>query len=130
MRRALGEPAPYRQACQLGCEIGAAGEWALPSGASSFGPSAAIEFTPNKDLLEIELGVSPMFSRSQAEYDTELVFKTPLPLGLPDNVEVMLGGGRRGRIQWVAGKLPTPLALRRSWIFSFGNYRRESSAGL
>jgi hypothetical protein len=37
-------------------EIGAAGELSLPGGASSFGPSAAIEFTPVKDL-EIEIGV-------------------------------------------------------------------------
>jgi tetratricopeptide (TPR) repeat protein len=69
------------------------GEWTLPGGASSFGPSAAIEFMPIKNRLEIELGVSPMFSRGRTEYDTELVFKTPLLLGLPDNVEVMFGGG-------------------------------------
>jgi hypothetical protein len=74
-------------------EIGAAGEWTLPSGASSFGPSAAIEFAPIKDRLEIELGVSPMFSRGQTEYDTDLVFKTPLPFGLADNLEVLIGVG-------------------------------------
>lgn len=74
-------------------EIGVAGEWAMPGGASSFGPSAAIEFTPMPDRLEVELGVSPMFSSGQTEYETELVFKTPLPFGLPDNMELTFGGG-------------------------------------
>jgi hypothetical protein len=36
-------------------ELGAAGEWGLP-GASSFGPSAAVEFTPIKDWLELRPG--------------------------------------------------------------------------
>jgi hypothetical protein len=32
-------------------ELGAAGEWGLP-GASSYGPSLAVEFTPVKDWLD------------------------------------------------------------------------------
>jgi hypothetical protein len=40
-------------------ELGGAGEWGFP-GTSSFGPSAAVEFTPIKDWLEIEAGVAAM----------------------------------------------------------------------
>jgi hypothetical protein len=37
------------------------------TGGSSFGPTAAIEFTPIKDWLEIETGVTPLFSRGLTE---------------------------------------------------------------
>ena len=47
-------------------ELGGAGEWGVP-GASSYGPSAAVEFTPIKDWLEIEAGVAPMFSHGRTE---------------------------------------------------------------
>jgi hypothetical protein len=75
-------------------ELGAAGEWGLP-GASSFGPSAAVEFTPIKDWLEIEAGVAPMFSHGRTEWDTDLIFKKPFTLS--DKVEFMIGVGP----QWI-----------------------------
>jgi hypothetical protein len=71
-------------------EIGGAGEWGLP-GASSFGPSAAVEFTPIKDWLEIEAGVAPLFSRGLTEWDIDLIFKKPFTLS--DKVEFMFGVG-------------------------------------
>ena len=71
-------------------ELGAAGEWGIP-GASSFGPSAAVEFTPIKDWLEIEAGVAPMFSHGRTEWDTDLIFKKPFTLS--DKVEFMIGVG-------------------------------------
>jgi|SRR5580693_1977979 hypothetical protein len=55
-------------------ELGGTGEWGLP-GASSFGPSAAVEFTPIKEWLEIEAGIAPMFSGGRTEWDTDLLFK-------------------------------------------------------
>ena len=58
-------------------EIGAAGEWGLPGGASSFGPSVAIEFTPIKDWLEIEAGTSTLFGRGHTEWGADLLFKKP-----------------------------------------------------
>jgi hypothetical protein len=48
-------------------QLGAAGEWGLPNGGSSFGPTAAVEFTPIKNWLEIETGVTTLFSRGQTE---------------------------------------------------------------
>jgi hypothetical protein len=62
-------------------ELGAAVEWGLNGGgASSFGPTAAIEFTPIKNWLEVEAGVSTLLSRGQTEWDTDLIFKKPFEL--------------------------------------------------
>jgi hypothetical protein len=72
-------------------EIGAAGEWALPGGASSFGPSAAVEFTPIKNWLEIEAGVGSIFHGGHTEWDADLLFKKPFTLS--DKVEFMVGVG-------------------------------------
>jgi hypothetical protein len=71
-------------------ELGGAGEWGLP-GSSSFGPSAAVEFTPIKDWLEIEAGISPLFHGGRTEWDTDLIFKKPFTLS--DKVEFMFGAG-------------------------------------
>jgi len=71
-------------------ELGGAGEWGLP-GASSYGPSAAVEFTPIKDWLEIEAGFGPMFHGGRTEWDTDLLFKKPFTLS--DKLEFMVGVG-------------------------------------
>jgi hypothetical protein len=71
-------------------EIGGAGEWGLP-GASSFGPSVALEVTPIKDWLEIEAGVSMLFSSGRSEWDADLLFKKPFTLS--DKLEFMVGVG-------------------------------------
>jgi len=70
-------------------ELGAAGEWAFPSG--RLGPTAAVEFTPIKDWLEIEAGISTLFSGGQPEWSTDLLFKKPFTLS--DKVEFMFGVG-------------------------------------
>jgi hypothetical protein len=71
-------------------ELGGAGEWGL-LGASSFGPSAAIEFTPIEHWLEIEAGVSTSFGGGQTEWETDLLFKKPFTLS--KTVEFMIGVG-------------------------------------
>jgi len=60
-------------------EIGGAAEWSLNSG-SSFGPVAAVEISPLKNWLVIEAGVTPLFSRAQTEWNTDIVFKKPFDL--------------------------------------------------
>jgi hypothetical protein len=60
-------------------ELGGAGEWGLLD-ASSFGPSAAIEFTPIEHWLEIEAGVSTLFGGGRTEWETDLLFKKPYAL--------------------------------------------------
>jgi hypothetical protein len=72
-------------------EIGAAGEWALTHGLPSYGPNFAVEFTPIKEKLEIEGGVTPFFSRGQTEWDTDLLFKKPYTLSR--TAEFMCGVG-------------------------------------
>jgi hypothetical protein len=61
-------------------ELGAAGEWGLNGGGSSFGPTAAVEFTPIKNWLEIETGIETLFSHGQTEWDTDFIFKKPFDL--------------------------------------------------
>jgi hypothetical protein len=90
-------------------ELGGAGEWAL-SGGSSFGPSAAVEFEPIKNWLEIEIGTGPLFGRGHSEWDTDVLFKKPFTLS--DKVEFMVGAGP----QWSqpfngAGSLGAEFAL-------------------
>jgi len=74
--------------------LGAAGEWDLPNGGASFGPSASIEFVPIKswkDWLVIEAGVAPLFGRGQTEWDTDVVFKKPFDLTPSIEIEPGIG---------------------------------------
>ena len=72
-------------------ELGGAGEWSLRDGASSFGPSVAVEFNAIKDWLEIEVGASTLLGHGQTEWGTDLLFKKPFTLS--DRVEFMFGAG-------------------------------------
>jgi hypothetical protein len=72
-------------------EIGAAGEWGLKDGNTSSGPSVAIEVTPIEHWLEIEAGITPLFSKGGTEWEADLVFKKPFQLS--KNVEFMVGLG-------------------------------------
>jgi hypothetical protein len=71
-------------------EIGGAGEWAFQGG-SAYGPAAAVEFNVIQHWLEIETGVTPLFSNGQAENGTELLFKKPFELS--QSLELLLGAG-------------------------------------
>jgi hypothetical protein len=71
-------------------ELGAAGEWGIP-GASSYGPSLAVEFTPIEDWLEIEAGAARMIHGGKGEWDTDLLFKKPFTLS--SQTEFMVGVG-------------------------------------
>lgn len=93
-------------------EIGGAGEWGLP-GVSSFGPSAAVEFTPIKDWLEIEAGVSPLFGGGQTEWSTDLLFKKPFTIS--DKVEFMVGVGP----EWTFSRDGTKIAGEAALDFMF-----------
>jgi hypothetical protein len=90
-------------------EIGGAGDWGL-SGRSSFGPSAAVEFTPIRNWLEIEVGAAPLFGNGHVELDTDVLFKKPFSLS--DKVEFMVGAGP----EWTytingSGKIGAEVAL-------------------
>jgi hypothetical protein len=93
-------------------ELGAAGGWGLPD-ASSYGPSLAVEFTPIKDWLEIEAGVSPMFHSGRTEWDTDLLFKKPFTLS--DKLEFMVGFGP----QWTLSREGTQTGVEFALDFMF-----------
>jgi hypothetical protein len=90
-------------------ELGAAGEWGLNGDGSSFGPTAAIEFTAIKNWLAIEPGVTTLFSRGQTEWDTGFVFRKPFDLSPAVEFEPGIG----------------PV-----WIHTVGNGRTTDSIGV
>lgn len=93
-------------------ELGADAEWGVP-GASAFGPSAAVEFTPIKNWLEIEAGVAPKIQSGRTEWDTDLLFKKPFTLS--DQVEFMVGVGP----QWTFSPEGTKIAGEFALDFMF-----------
>ena len=65
---------------------------------SGYGPNFAIEVTPIENWLELEAGVSPLFSRHGTEWDTDLLFKKPWTIS--SKLEFMAGLGP----EWVHDK--------------------------
>lgn len=72
-------------------ELGGAAGWNVKDGGSSFGPTVAVEITPIENWLELEAGVTPLFTRHSTEWNTDLVFKKPWTL--TKKAEFMLGAG-------------------------------------
>lgn len=72
-------------------EIGAAVSHDLGNGGSSFGPDIALELTPIENWLELEAGVTPLFSRRSTEWGTDLLFKKPWTFS--EKFEFMFGLG-------------------------------------
>jgi hypothetical protein len=72
-------------------EIGGAASLSVKDGGSSFGPNLAVEVTPIEHWLELEAGVTPLFSRDSTEWDVDLLFKKPWTLS--PKVEFMAGVG-------------------------------------
>ena len=71
-------------------EIGGAGQWGF-DGKTSLGPNLAVEVTPIEHWLEIEAGVTPLWSKGGTEWETDLVFKKPFQIS--GNIEFMVGVG-------------------------------------
>jgi hypothetical protein len=72
-------------------EVGAAASQSLSGGGSSFGPDLAVEVTPIENWLELEAGVTPLFTGHSTEWDVDLLFKKPWTLS--EKVEFMAGVG-------------------------------------
>jgi len=72
-------------------ELGGAAGRSLKNGSSSFGADAAIEATPIENWLELEAGITPLFSHHSSEWDIDLLFKKPWTLS--EKVEFMFGVG-------------------------------------
>jgi hypothetical protein len=89
-------------------QMGGAGEWELQHGSGSFGPAAALEYTLIKHWLELEVGVTPLFSSGKTEIGTDLIFKKPFELS--KSLEFLIGAGPQ-------------------WIHRTGENPRDSVAG-
>ena len=72
-------------------EFGAATSWNFGGGAATFAPNPAAEITPIEHWLELEVGVSPFYTHSSQEWDTDLLFKKPWTISR--KAEFMLGIG-------------------------------------
>jgi hypothetical protein len=72
-------------------ELGASSSWNFSGGATSFSPNLAVEITPIENWLELEMGVSPYYTRNTTEWDVDLLFKKPWTLSR--TVEFMAGVG-------------------------------------
>jgi hypothetical protein len=72
-------------------EFGAAVEHSLTGGGLAVGPAVAVEVTPIENWLELEAGVTPLFSHAATEWDVGLLFKKPWTLSR--TVEFMFGAG-------------------------------------
>jgi hypothetical protein len=71
-------------------ELGGAGSGNLKGG-PSYGADFAAEITPIEHWLELEAGVTPLFTRHSTEWDTDLLFKKPWTLS--KRLEFMMGVG-------------------------------------
>ena len=104
-------------------ELGAAASRSIQEGAGSFGPDLAVEVTPIENWLELEAGVTPLFSSSSTEWDTDLLFKKPWTLSR--KAEFMAGFDP----EWVhtrqAGKSSNALAGEAALDFMFWPARRH-----
>jgi hypothetical protein len=72
-------------------ELGGSTSWSITEGGTSFGPTVAVEITPIENWLELEAGVTPLFTRHSTEWDIDLLFKKPWTLS--KKAEFMVGVG-------------------------------------
>ena len=72
-------------------EVGAATSISQKGGSASFGPDFAVEVTPIENWLELEAGVTPLFTAHSTEWGVDLLFKKPWTLS--NTVEFMFGVG-------------------------------------
>jgi hypothetical protein len=83
-------PAPDPEPAAI-LELGGAGSWNVKDGSGSAGADVAAEVTPIEQWLELEGGVTPLWTRRSTEWDTDLLFKKPWELSR--KVEFMCGIG-------------------------------------
>jgi hypothetical protein len=97
-------------------EIGGAGQWGLKNG-SSHGPNLSVEITPIENWLELEAGVTPLFSRGQTEWESDFLFKKPYTLS--GTAEFMFGVGPSWSHKVGGGKTTDTLGAEAALDFMF-----------
>lgn len=121
-------------------EIGGAPSASLTGSGATISPTVAVEVTPIENWLELELGVTPTFSRSSTEWVTDLLLKKPWTLS--KKVELMIGVGpewihtrsNRTRINTIGGEAAVdfmfwPGAKRRFGWYLEPAYERQFGGG-
>jgi hypothetical protein len=116
MLTACGACVCYAEEPSAILEIGGASETNLKGG-TGFGPSLAAEMTPIEDVLEIEAGISPLYSHGQTEWDADFLFKKPYTLS--DTVEFMAGVGPSWSYTLSAGKATDTFGAEAALDFMF-----------
>jgi hypothetical protein len=104
-------------------ELGAAASRSLNDAEWAGGPSFAVEVTPIKEWLELEAGVTPLFSVHATEWDTDLLFKKPWTLSR--RVELMAGIGPEWAHTRHSGASVNALAGEAALDFMFWPARRH-----
>ena len=94
--RALARPDDQEQEPIAVVEIGSVPNWSVTDHESAFGPTIAAEFTPIKNWLEIETGLTSLFGPHSTEWSADFLLKKPWDL--TRTVEVMAGIGP----EWVS----------------------------
>lgn len=125
-------------------ELGAAASRSLTEHESSLGPSVAVEVTPIENWLELEAGVTPLFTRHSTEWDADLLFKKPWTLSRkaefmvgvgPEWVHSNKAGATRNSVSaeavadfmfWPSGKHRFGWYLEPSYDYNFGRGREQS----
>ena len=72
-------------------ELGGSLNRSFTENKSSVGPTIAVEFTPVKDRLELEVGLTSLFGHHSSELSADVLFKKPWTLS--PTKELMLGIG-------------------------------------
>ena len=125
-------------------ELGGAAGWNLKGGGSSFGPTVAVELTPIENWLELEGGVTRLFARHSAEWDTDLLFKKPWTLSRkaefmigvgPEWIHTRANGATKNSVGgeaaldfmfWPSGKHRLGWYLEPSYEYNFGRGHEQS----
>jgi len=87
---AIAQSVPEKESAAV-VELGGETSQTLQGGGTSFGPTIAVEVTPIENWLELEAGVTALFSSTSTEWDVDLIFKKPWTLS--KKAELMAGIG-------------------------------------
>ena len=87
---AVAQSAPEKESVAV-VELGGETSQTLHGGGTAFGPTVAVEVTPIENWLELEAGVTSLFSSTSTEWDLDLIFKKPWTLS--KKAELMAGIG-------------------------------------
>jgi hypothetical protein len=108
-------------------ELGGAASHGLTGEGTSFGPTVAVEVTPIESWLELEAGVTPLFTRHSTEWDIDLLFKKPWTLS--KKAEFMVGIGPQ-RVHTTKYSVTTnSIRGKPCWISCSGPPRSVDSVG-